>query len=61
MTNQPTAHGSAEGIAGSLARQGHIVGRSGMEEFAEMLNEAVEGRDVRLVASHTKSGRDILR
>jgi len=31
--------------------QGPIIGLSGGQELAQILNDAVEGRDVRLVAS----------
>ena len=33
---------------------GHIAGQSGFEELTDMINEAVEGRDVRLVSSQVK-------
>ena len=36
--------------------QGHIVGASGIEEFASLLNNAVQNRDVRLVASQVRQG-----
>lgn len=35
---------------------GHVVGASGIEELAGMLNDAVQNRDVRLVASQTRQG-----
>jgi hypothetical protein len=34
--------------------QGHIIGRSGIEEVTDMINEAVQQRDVRLVATAVK-------
>jgi len=33
--------------------QGPVVGRYGMDELAEMLNDAVQGRDVKLISSGT--------
>jgi hypothetical protein len=33
---------------------GHIFGISGVEELTEAINDAVQGRDVQLVASRTK-------
>ena len=34
--------------------QGHVIGQSGIEEFCGMVNEAVQSRDVRLVASQVR-------
>lgn len=36
---------------------GHIVGRAGIEELTEIINEAVKDRDVRLIASQVKQAR----
>jgi hypothetical protein len=36
--------------------QGHIVGTSGIEELTGMINDAVQNRDVRLVASQVRQG-----
>jgi hypothetical protein len=35
---------------------GHVIGPSGIEEFAGMLNDAVQNRDVRLVATQVRQG-----
>lgn len=35
---------------------GHIVGASGIEEFCGMVNDAVQNRDVRLVATQVRQG-----
>jgi len=35
---------------------GHIVGQSGIEELTGMINDAVQNRDVRLVASQVRQG-----
>ena len=36
--------------------QGHVIGASGIEEFCGLVNDAVQNRDVRLVASQTRQG-----
>ncbi len=41
--------------------QGPVFGTSGVEEVAQMLSEAVEGRDVRLVASDAKRVGTVVR
>jgi hypothetical protein len=52
--------GGASGIGGAggsgvnVYVAGHVVGASGIEELAGMLNDAVQNRDVRLVASQTR-------
>jgi hypothetical protein len=40
---------------------GHIVGRQGIEEMMQMMNEAVRDRDVSLVASGVKNNTRLLR
>jgi len=35
---------------------GHVVGTSGVAEFAGMLNDAVMNSDVQLTATNTKTG-----
>ncbi|KKM06412.1 hypothetical protein LCGC14_1744290, partial [marine sediment metagenome] len=61
------AGGGATGGSGSagprvqIVIQGHIVGQSGIEELTEMINEAVQGRDVRLVATQVKQGGQLVR
>jgi dTDP-4-dehydrorhamnose reductase len=34
---------------------GHVFGTGGIDEVASMLNDAVKGRDVRLIATQVKS------
>jgi hypothetical protein len=36
---------------------GHIVGRAGIEELTEIINEAVRDRDVRLIATQVKQAQ----
>lgn len=38
----------------SIVINGHVIGRTGVEELAEIINDAVVNRDVRLVATQTK-------
>jgi len=38
----------------SIVINGHVIGRTGVEELAEIINDAVINRDVRLVATQTK-------
>jgi len=40
---------------------GHVVGRAGIEELTEMINEAVKDRDVRVVATEVKRGGRVIR
>lgn len=40
---------------------GHVVGASGIEELTEIINEAVEHRDVRLVSSEAKRAGAVVR
>ncbi len=40
---------------------GHVVGPSGVEELADMLNEAVKDRDVRLVATQVRQPAQLIR
>lgn len=48
------ASGAAEGPRVVIYVQGPVVGASGIEELTDMINEAVQGRDVRLVATQVK-------
>jgi len=54
------ASASAESAAGparpyiQINIAGHIVGRAGIEELTEIINEAVKDRDVRLIATQVK-------
>jgi hypothetical protein len=45
---------SSSGPSVTVIVQGHIIGRSGIEEVTDMINEAVQQRDVRLVATAVK-------
>lgn len=38
----------------SIVINGHVIGRTGVEELAEIINDAVVNRDVRLVATQTR-------
>ena len=54
-----TGGGSGIGGPGAGAQvavyvQGHVIGQSGVEELAGMINDAVQNRDVRLVASQVR-------
>ena len=52
--------GGASGVGGAgvthvtVNVQGHVIGQSGIEEFCSMVNDAVQNRDVRLIASQTR-------
>jgi hypothetical protein len=46
--------GSSGGPRVQVIVNGHIVGASGIEELTDMINEAVQGRDVRLVATQVR-------
>jgi hypothetical protein len=51
------AGGGAGGGAGTRVAiyiQGHVIGPSGIEELTDIINEAVVGRDVRLIATGVK-------
>ena len=48
------ATGGTTGPRIAIYIQGHVVGRSGIEELTDIINEAVVGRDVRLVATAVK-------
>lgn len=39
---------------------GHIVGRAGIEELTEIINEAVKDRDVRLIATQVKQSQRLI-
>jgi hypothetical protein len=41
--------------------QGHVIGRTGVEELTEIINEAVQGRDVRLVATAVRQATRVIR
>ncbi len=41
--------------------QGHVIGRSGIEEITEMINDAVAQRDVRLVATQVSQATRLVR
>ena len=49
-----TGAGGASGPRIAIYIQGHVIGRSGVEELTDIINEAVVGRDVRLVATAVK-------
>ncbi len=53
--------GGARGAAVAVYVYGHVVGVSGVEELTELINEAVEGRDVKLVASDVKRPGQVVR
>jgi hypothetical protein len=48
--------GGAGGQGVTVNVWGHVFGMSGVEELASALNDAVQNRDVRLVASQTRQG-----
>jgi hypothetical protein len=50
--------GSGAGSSGpnvTIYVSGHIIGNSGIDELTSMINDAVKGRDVRLIATQVKS------
>jgi hypothetical protein len=49
----PQSSATAGGV--SVHVYGHVVGASGIEQLASMLNDAVQNRDVRLVATQVRS------
>jgi len=61
--------GGAGGAAGAgrgetrvaIYIQGHVIGPSGIEELTDIINEAVVGRDVRLIATGVKYGGTVAR
>jgi hypothetical protein len=40
---------------------GHVIGPSGIEELTDIINEAVVGRDVRLIATGVKQWGTVAR
>ena len=62
-----TASASSGGGSGSnqpmvtVIVQGHIIGAQGIDEVCSMINDAVNQRDVRLIATATKSDKTVLR
>jgi len=48
----PGASATAGGVTVHVA--GHVIGASGIEQLASMINDAVQNRDVRLVATQTR-------
>jgi len=67
--SQASGAGAASGVGGGAAGgaagggggtrvaiyiQGHVIGPSGIEELTDIINEAVVGRDVRLIATGVK-------
>ncbi len=58
--NAPQATQSA-GTRVVINIQGHVIGRSGIEELTGMINEAVKDRDVRLVATQVRQGSRVTR
>ena len=58
----PGASGGPAGPSGpriQIIVQGHIVGRYGIEELTELLNDAVQNRDVKLVATAVRRAQVI--
>jgi hypothetical protein len=51
--------GSGSGAHVTVNVWGHVVGTSGISEFASMLNDAVLNSDVQLTATNTKTGRQV--
>jgi hypothetical protein len=51
------ASGSKQGVT-NIYVQGPVYGTSGVDELAEILSEAVQGRDVRLISSGNQGGGD---
>lgn len=45
----------------SIVINGHIIGQSGIEELTSMINDAVQSRDVRLVATQTRQLQPAIR
>jgi hypothetical protein len=50
-----SSSGAAAQPTVSVYIAGHLIGNSGIQELTEMINEAVQGRDVRLIATQTTS------
>jgi len=57
VTSPSGASGSASGPRVTVIVNGHIVGRAGIEELTEIINEAVRDRDVRLIATQVKQAQ----
>ena len=56
--------GSSSGSSGPAVNvyvYGHVYGTSGVDELAGLLSDAVKGRDVKLIATQTKSGTRAVR
>jgi hypothetical protein len=54
-SNGSGASSSRSGPAVNVYIYGHVFGTGGIDEVASMLNDAVKGRDVRLIATQVKS------
>jgi hypothetical protein len=52
-SSSSSTSGSGHGAV-TVIVQGHIIGRSGIDELTEIINEAVKDRDVKLVATAVK-------
>jgi len=53
--------GGGGGTRVTIYIQGHVIGASGIEELTDTINEAVVGRDVRLIATGVKQGGTVAR
>lgn len=53
--------GGSGGTTVSVIVNGPVLGLSGVEQLAEIINEAVVGRDVRLIATQVKQGGQVVR
>jgi uncharacterized membrane protein YgcG len=56
-SSNPQASASAGGV--SVHVYGHVVGPSGIEQLCSMINDAVQNRDVRLVATQARSATPV--
>jgi hypothetical protein len=55
------ASGASQGPRVQIIVNGHIIGQSGVEELTDMINEAVQGRDVKLYATQVKQETRLVR
>jgi hypothetical protein len=53
-SSSSTSSSASQGPSVTINVSGHIIGSSGIEELTDIINEAVTGRDVRLISTATK-------
>jgi hypothetical protein len=58
-TSSSPASGEKAGTNVTFIINGHIIGQSGIGELTDMINEAVQDRDVRLVSTASKSDQKV--